>query len=69
VETGLRWFRHVARRYVDSVIRRVEQMKGSQITKDRGRPRKTIREIIRKDLEIIIELDRVWFMIEHYGIF
>jgi len=42
-------------------------MKGSQITKDRGRPIKTIRETIRKDLEIIIELDRS-MVYEHYGV-
>jgi len=32
-------------------------MKDSQITRGRGRPRKTIRETIRKDLEIN-ELDQ-----------
>jgi predicted GNAT superfamily acetyltransferase len=34
--------------YVDFVVRRVDQMEGSQITRGRGRPRKTI----SKDLEI-----------------
>ena len=43
VETRLRWFGNVERRLVD-------QMEGSQITRGRGRPRKTIRETIRKDL-------------------
>jgi hypothetical protein len=52
VETRHRWFRHVERRLVDSVIRRIDQMERSQITRGRGRPRKTIRETIRKDLEI-----------------
>jgi hypothetical protein len=37
---------------VDSVVRRVDQMEGSQITIGRGRPGKTIRDAIRKDLEI-----------------
>ena len=40
---------------LDSVARRVDQMKmkDSQITGGRGRrPRKTIKETIRKDLEI-----------------
>jgi hypothetical protein len=32
-------------------------MEGSQITRGRGRPRKTIRETIKRDLEIN-ELDR-----------
>jgi len=48
----LRWFWHVERKPVDSVVRRVDQMEGSQITRGRGRPRKTIRETIRKNLEI-----------------
>jgi len=37
---------------VDSIVRRIDQMEGSQITRGRGRPRKTIRETIKKDLEI-----------------
>jgi hypothetical protein len=44
VETRLRWFRHVERRLVDSVVRRVDQMESSQITRGRGRPGKIIRE-------------------------
>jgi len=43
---------YVERRLVDSVVRRVDEMKMSQITRGRGRHRKTIRETIRKDLEI-----------------
>jgi hypothetical protein len=57
VETRLRWFGHVERRPIDYVVRRVDQMKGSQITRGRRRPRKTIRETIKEDLEID-ELDR-----------
>ena len=59
VKTRLRWFGHVERRPVDSVVRRVGQMEGSQITTGKGRPIKTRRETIKKDL---------WFLIEHYGI-
>ena len=46
VETRLRWFGHVERRPMDSIVRRVDQMEGSQITTGWGRPRKTIRETI-----------------------
>jgi hypothetical protein len=42
---------------VDSVVRRVDYMEDSQIIRGRGRPRKTIRETIKKDLETN-ELDR-----------
>jgi len=48
VENKLRWFEHVERRPIDSVVRRVDQMEDRQLT----RPRKTIRETIRKELEI-----------------
>jgi hypothetical protein len=37
---------------VDFVVIRVDHMEGSQITRDRGRPRKTIGETITKYLEI-----------------
>jgi len=37
---------------VDVVVRRVDQMEESQVKRGRGRTRKTIRETIRKDLEI-----------------
>jgi hypothetical protein len=52
VETRLRWFGHVERRHVDFVVRRVDQIEGSQIIRGRGSPGKTIRETIKKDLEI-----------------
>jgi len=61
VETRLRWFGHVERRLVDLVVRRVDQMEGSQITRGRGRPRKNTRETIKKDIEIL-------YMIKHCGI-
>jgi len=48
----LRWFGHVERRPVDAVVKRVDQMEESQVKRGRGRPRKTIRETIRKDLEV-----------------
>jgi len=41
VETRLEWFGYVERRPVDFVVRRVDQMQSSQLTRYRGRPRKT----------------------------
>jgi len=52
VENRLRWFGHVERRHIDAVIKRVDQMEESQVKRGRERPKKTIRETIRKDLEI-----------------
>ena len=44
VETMLRWFWHVNRRPLDYVVRKVDQMESSQITRDKGRPKKTIKK-------------------------
>ena len=52
IENRLRWFEHVERRPVDAVVRRVDQMEESQVKRGRERPTKTIRETIRKDLEV-----------------
>jgi len=52
VENMLRWFGHVKRRPVDVVVRKVYQMEESQVRRGRGRPRKTIKETIRKNLEV-----------------
>ena len=52
VENRLRWFGHVERRPVDAVVRRVDQIEESQVKRGRGRPKKTIKENIRKDVEV-----------------
>jgi len=52
VENKLRWFGHVERRLIDAVVRRVDQMEESHVKRGIGRPMKTIRETIRKDLEV-----------------
>ena len=39
-------------REIDVVVRRVDQMEEIQVKRGRGRPRKTIRETIRKDLDV-----------------
>ncbi|RZB66902.1 ER membrane protein complex subunit 8/9-like [Glycine soja] len=49
VENRLRWFGHVERRPVDSVVRRVDQMERRQTIRGRGRPKKTIRELYVRD--------------------
>ena len=48
---------HIERRPVDSVVKIVDQMDDSQIARGIGRPRKTIRETIKKNVEIN-EFDR-----------
>jgi hypothetical protein len=53
VENRLRWFEHVERRSVDAVVRRVDQMEESHVKRGKGRPRRTTRETITNDLEVI----------------
>jgi len=48
VETRLRWFVHVERRPVDYVVRRVDQTDGSEIPRERERPRKLQENLLRK---------------------
>jgi len=44
VENRLRLFEHVER-FVDFVLRRVDQMEDTQITRDSGSPKKLLRKI------------------------
>jgi hypothetical protein len=57
----------VKRKLVGSVVQRVDQMEGSQITRGRGRPRKNIRETIKKDLDVN-ELDKDIVFVEQYDV-
>jgi hypothetical protein len=50
MENIFKWFGHVERKAVDYVVRRVDKVDDSHITKGIGRPRKTITETIRKYL-------------------
>lgn len=52
MENKLSWLGHVERRSVDSVVRRIHQMETRNKITGRGRSRKTIREVIKKDLKI-----------------
>lgn len=66
VENRLRWFGHVKRRPIESVLRKVDQIKTRETNRGRGRPRKTIREVIKNDIETN-DLDRSIVLVEHYG--
>lgn len=47
VETRIRWFGHGERRLVDYIVRRVQQIDGSQTARGRGRPRKLLRKTLK----------------------
>ncbi|KAM1787825.1 hypothetical protein ACFX11_038188 [Malus domestica] len=52
-ENRLQWFGHVQRRPTDAPIRRYDYGIEVQGPRGRGRPRKTLEETLRKDLEYL----------------
>ena len=65
VEVRLRWFGHVERRLVDSLVKRVDLMEGNQTTRERGRPIKTIRETINELDRYIVYDITLWRRLIH----
>jgi hypothetical protein len=63
VETRPKWFQHGKRMPLDSIVRRVDQMEGSQIISGK----EDLEKLLRKNLEIN-ELDREIYKIEHYDV-
>lgn len=64
VENKLRWFGHIERIHVDFIVMRIDQMERNQITRDRGKPKKTIRETIK--ISRLTNWIETLFWIEHY---
>jgi len=52
-ETRLRWFGHVKRKSVDASVRRCEMINIPGGKRGRGRPKKSLDEVIRKDLRVV----------------
>lgn len=52
VESHLRWFGHVRRRLLVTLVRRVDLIEGSPMIRGRGRLRKTLGETIKNDLDL-----------------
>ena len=51
-EYRLRWYGHVQRRELDEPVRIVDQMVWSPYKRGRGRPKRTLHELIQRDLLI-----------------
>ena len=51
VESYLRWFRHIWRRPIETLVRRVDHMESSIIAGDRGIPRKIMDKTIKRDVD------------------
>ena len=52
VEPSLEWFGNVWRRLIEAPVKKVDQMEGSPIDRDRRRPSKTIGKTIKRDLDV-----------------
>lgn len=52
VEFHLRWFGHMWRNPIDDLARRVNQMEGGSIVRGGKKSRKTIGQVIMRDLEL-----------------
>ena len=52
-ETRLRWFGHVKRRSVDASVSRCEMIDIPKGQRGRGRPNKSLDEVIREDLKVV----------------
>ena len=49
-EYRLRWYGHVQRRELDELVRIVEQMVREPYIRNRGRPKRTLDEVIQRDM-------------------
>ena len=52
-ETRLRWFDHVKRKSVNATVRRCEMINIPEGKRGRGRPKKSLEEVIREDLKVV----------------
>ena len=52
VESCLRWFEHVQRRPLNALVRRVDQTVWSPVNRGRERPKRTLNDVIKRDLLI-----------------
>jgi len=52
-ETRLKWFDHVKRRSVDAPVKRCELINITEGKRGRGRPKKSLDEVIREDLKVV----------------
>jgi len=51
-ESRLRWFGHVKRRSVVAPVRRCEMIVPPSGKRGRGRPKKSLKEVVREDLRV-----------------
>ena len=49
-EIRLRWFRYVQRRPLEAPVRKIDQIVFSLIKRGKGKPKKTLRDVIKRNL-------------------
>ena len=52
-EARLKWFGYVKRRRVEALVRRCERVNIPEGKRGRGRPKKSLKEVIRKGLKVV----------------
>ena len=52
-ESRLRWFGHVKRRSAAAPVRRCETITPPGCKRERGRPKKSLEEVVREDLRVV----------------
>ena len=52
-ESRLRWFGHVKRRSVAAPVRRCERINPPGGKRGRGRPKKSLKEVVREDMRVV----------------
>ena len=52
-EIRFRWFCHMKRRSMDALIRKYERINIPKSKRGRGRPKKSMEEVIREDLKVV----------------
>ena len=55
-EYRLRWYGHVQRRELDEPVRIVEQTEREPYIRNRGRPKRTLDEVIQRDMLVITNI-------------
>ena len=52
-EVRLHWFGHISRRHMDAPVRRCERIERLEYKRGRGRPKKSLSEVIKQDLKTL----------------
>lgn len=63
-ENQLRWFEHVQRRPLEALVRSADNIVLGFVKRGRGRPKRTLEDIIKSDLMV----NKILFLTERNGV-